>query len=78
MVFHPAFPQKYNQRSTYRLENIKIVKMEYENILALVYDANDNIISGARYQRVATYSVMNPAFDSGLSSNPRAKPKSQI
>ena len=33
------------------------------------------MISGARYQRVATYSVMKPAV---LSDKPLANPKSQI
>ena len=36
------------------------------------------MISGARYHRVATYSVMYPAFSSGSMEKPLARPKSQI
>jgi hypothetical protein len=36
------------------------------------------MISGARYHRVATYSVIYPAFSSGSIEKPRARPKSQI
>lgn len=37
-----------------------------------------SIISGARYHRVATYSVKCEAFSSGVSSKPLLRPKSQI
>jgi hypothetical protein len=36
------------------------------------------MISGALYQRVATYSVMKPTLPSGDEEYPRASPKSQI
>ena len=36
------------------------------------------MISGALYHLVATYSVMYPAFSSGSTLKPLAKPKSQI
>ena len=43
--------------------------------IAFVYSFQESIISGARYQRVATYSVMKPAwFSSGCAT--RASPKS--
>lgn len=44
--------------------------------IALVYSLNVNIISGARYHLVATYSVMNPELSS-VEAAERAKPKSQ-
>ena len=37
-----------------------------------------SIISGARYHRVATYSVKCEAFSSGMASKPLLRPKSQI
>lgn len=45
----------------------------------LVYILKDNMISGARYHRVATYSVMSPtSFPPGLAERVlRASPKSQ-
>lgn len=43
--------------------------------IALVYSLNVNMISGARYQRVATYSVMNPELSS-VDAAERARPKS--
>ncbi len=45
----------------------------------LVYILNDSMISGARYHRVATYSVMRPAsFPLGFVERVlRARPKSQ-
>ena len=43
--------------------------------IALVYSFQDSMISGARYHRVATYSVMKPEwFSSGCAT--RASPKS--
>ena len=43
--------------------------------MALVYSFHESMISGARYHRVATYSVMNPEwFSSGCAT--RASPKS--
>lgn len=47
--------------------------------LTLVYILKDSMISGARYHRVATYSVMTPtSFPAGtLVWMLRAKPKSQ-
>eukprot|EP01139_Manchomonas_bermudensis_P001392 Amastigsp_a1887_57.p7 type:complete len:105 gc:universal Amastigsp_a1887_57:571-885(+) len=45
--------------------------------IAFVYSAHESMTSGARYHRVATYSVINPAwFCSGSAT--RASPKSQI
>ena len=44
--------------------------------MALVYSLKVNMISGARYQRVATYSVMKPELSSWLAAE-RARPKSQ-
>lgn len=43
--------------------------------IALVYSLNVNMISGARYQRVATYSVMKPELSS-VEAADRARPKS--
>jgi hypothetical protein len=45
----------------------------------LVYCLNVSIISGARYQRVATYSVMKPVSvpDGSAVCTERASPKSQ-
>ena len=43
--------------------------------IALVYSLNVNMISGARYQRVATYSVMKPELSSWDAAE-RARPKS--
>lgn len=44
--------------------------------MALVYSLNVNMISGARYHRVATYSVMKPELSS-VEAADRARPKSQ-
>lgn len=44
--------------------------------MALVYSLNVSMISGARYQRVATYSVMKPELSS-VDAAERARPKSQ-
>lgn len=48
-------------------------------VRTLVYILNDSMISGARYHRVATYSVINPAsFPAAFVDRVlRAKPKSQ-
>jgi hypothetical protein len=47
----------------------------------LVYILKESMISGARYQRVATYSVISPAFSPApafaLVRTERARPKSQ-
>ena len=43
--------------------------------MALVYSLKVNMISGARYQRVATYSVMKPELSS-VEAADRARPKS--
>ena len=44
--------------------------------IAFVYSLKVSMISGARYQRVATYSVMNPELSS-VEAADRARPKSQ-
>src|SRR3954451_12553768 len=44
--------------------------------MALVYSLNVSMISGARYHRVATYSVMKPELSS-VEAADRARPKSQ-
>lgn len=44
--------------------------------IALVYSLNVSMISGARYHRVATYSVMKPELSS-VEAAERARPKSQ-
>src|SRR5271156_5363398 len=44
--------------------------------MALVYSLNVSMISGARYHRVATYSVMKPELSSWEAAE-RARPKSQ-
>src|SRR5436189_653923 len=44
--------------------------------IAFVYSLKVNMISGARYQRVATYSVMKPELSS-VEAAERARPKSQ-
>src|SRR5450432_1102528 len=44
--------------------------------MAFVYSLKVNIISGALYQRVATYSVMKPELSSWEAAE-RARPKSQ-
>lgn len=44
--------------------------------MALVYSLKVNMISGARYHRVATYSVMKPELSSWEAAD-RARPKSQ-
>ena len=41
-------------------------------------DLRASITSGARYQRVATYSVICDVPSSGVESKPRLKPKSHI
>lgn len=41
-------------------------------------DLNASMISGARYQRVATYSVICVGSSSGLDSKPLLSPKSHI
>lgn len=44
--------------------------------MAFVYSLKVNMISGARYHRVATYSVMKPELSSCDAAD-RARPKSQ-
>ena len=47
-------------------------------IHTFVYILKESMISGARYHRVATYSVIIVGFSSGSALNPLLSPKSQI
>lgn len=55
----------------------EVKTLQHEPILVRMLTLELSMISGARYQRVATYSVRNPVW-SWSGSATRAKPKSQI
>jgi hypothetical protein len=60
-----------------KFNNAMDENVEQKHALLFEYSFQLSMISGARYQRVATYSVIKPWCDSsGLA--PRASPKSQI